>query len=369
MSDLTPEQSAHVKQLSAKMIGLKLHAGFHHVEPGPVVTGYFFATGGNTPVAKYLRHNVDFALAVGASEVLVQREGTFIVIYVPNKQRTIVDYKNYLSWYLHDETTQKMKIPIPLGLNSKGNMSAFDLTEAPHVLIAGSTGSGKSVYKSAIICSLAYNFAPERMVLHLVDTKKVDFPLFSSLPCIQNVVTEVLDFHVLMQQLDTEIDRRLKVLQGSSCRNIQDYHAMGLQLPYIVIIMDEVADLIMRDAALRESGAFDGFPSVAESIRKIAQIGRAPGVHLIIGTQRPSVKVIKGDIKTNLPTRIALRLPTAADSITVLGSGGAEYLLGQGDMLVQLSNESNLQRFHGPFVSLNDITQMVGDFEMLYGRI
>jgi S-DNA-T family DNA segregation ATPase FtsK/SpoIIIE len=264
-----------------------------------------------------------------------------------------------------------MELPIPIGMDHRGVKSAFDLADMPHVLVAGSTGSGKSVFESSIICSLAYFCSPSKLNFYLVDTKRVDLPLFSELPHVIQVADTLEKFHPMMMGIMQETRRRLGVLQGAACRKIQDYHKMGYDLPYIVIIMDEFGDLMELDAYARKAGNYEDMPSVRSWIKQVVQIGRAAGVHLICCTQRSSVKVVDGDIKANLPCRIALRLPTGTDSRTILGCNGAENLLGKGDMLIQRPEKDSVERYHGPFVSMNDISELVTQYELIknsFGR-
>jgi DNA segregation ATPase FtsK/SpoIIIE, S-DNA-T family len=274
-----------------------------------------------------------------------------------------VEFKELLYWYLHDRTVGDMELPIPLGVDHKGNKAVLDLVDMPHILIAGSTGSGKSVFESAIICSLAYYCDPSTLNLYLVDTKRVDLPLFGDLPHVKQVADTLEKFHPMMHGIMMETRRRLNLLQGATCRKIQDYHRMGYSLPYIVIMMDEFGDLMELDAHARKAGNYEDVPSVRSWIKQVVQIGRAAGVHLIACTQRSSVKVVDGDIKANLPCRIALRLPTGTDSRTILGCNGAEYLLGKGDMLIQRPEKDLVERFHGPYVSMNDISELVTQYE------
>lgn len=369
--ELNQEQQDVVLWLVNKLVGLDIDAKFSHVETGPIVTGYYFTLGAATSVKKLTNLSEDFALAIGADKVNIQRIGGYIVVFTPNKDRKIIEFKNLLYWYLHDPDVAKMQLPIPLGMDHRGNNSALDLVDMPHILIAGSTGSGKSVFESSIISSLAYFASPAALNLYLVDTKRVDLPLFSELPHVRQVADSLDKFHPMMMMIMQETRRRLGVLQGAACRKIQDYHKLGYELPYIVIMMDEFGDLMELDAYARKAGDYEDMPSVRQWIKQVVQIGRAAGVHLICCTQRSSVKIVDGDIKANLPCRIALRLPTGTDSRTILGQNGAENLLGRGDMLVQRPERDCVERFHGPYVSMNDITELVTQYDMIkqhFGR-
>jgi DNA segregation ATPase FtsK/SpoIIIE, S-DNA-T family len=363
------EQGSNIIALGQKLIGLGIKATFSHVEPGPVVTGYFFTLDHSVPISKVMKKAEDFALAMSQDKVMLQRVRDKIAVFVPNKERQIVDFKNYLHWYLNDSFVKTQQLPIPLGVDYRGQKSTFDLCDMPHCLITGSTGSGKSVFEAAILCSLCYFRDSNELELYLVDTKKVDLPLFSDLPHVKMVADNVNKFHNMMNYLMQETRRRLGVLQNASCRKIQDYHQMMgsvTSMPYIVLMMDEFGDLMDLDSAMRKSSdTLDDVPTVKQWIKSAAQICRAAGVHLICCTQRASVKVVDGDIKINLPCRISLRLPTQIDSRTILGVGGAENLLGKGDMLIQRPERDILERFHGPFVSMNDIAEIVSQYDRL----
>lgn len=370
--DFTTEQSANVYAIGLKLSGLGIKAKFKKVETGPVVTGYFFELDHSVPIAKVIKRAEDFALALSADKVIVQRIGGEIAIFIPNKERKIVDFKEILHWYLHDENVKKMFLPIPLGVDYHGTKSAFDLTEMPHILIAGSTGAGKSVFLASIITSLTYFCSSNYLNMYLVDTKKVDLPLFSEIPHVKQVADELSEFHNMMGFIMLETRKRLSVLQGCGVRKISEYHTMqgGTNgMPYIILIMDEFGDLMELDSAAKKAGQYEDVPTVKQWIKSLVQIGRAAGVHLIAGTQRSSVRVVDGDIKANLPCRIALRLPTQIDSRTILGTGGAENLLGKGDMLIQRPEKDVVERYHGPYVSGNDIAQLIDQYEMLKDKI
>lgn len=363
--NMTPEESNNIIALGQKLSGLDIKATFNSIERGPVVSGYFFTLDHSVSINKVIKRAEDFAMALSADKVIVQRIRNQIAIFIPNKERKTVDFKEVLHWYLHDSATREMELPIPLGVDYRGNKSAFDLVDMPHCLITGSTGSGKSVFEASIICSLCYFCDSSELNLYLCDTKMVDLPLFKSLPHVVEVADSLEKFHNMMSVIMLETRRRLSILQGSGCRKIQDYHKMGYKLPYILVILDEFGDLMELDSAARKAGKYEDTPSVKAWIKSAIQIGRAAGVHIIACTQRASVKVVDGDIKANLPCRIALRLPTQIDSRTILGSSGAENLLGKGDMLIQRPEKDIVERYHGPFVSMNDITELIINYDMM----
>ena len=374
MTDLTPEQSKNIAALGLKLTGLGINARFTRIETGPVVTGYFFTLAASESIKKVMNKSEDFALALAADKVIVTRVAGEIVIFIPNKERQFIDYKEILHWYLHDENVDKMSIPIPLGVDFHGTKSAFDLTDMPHCLITGSTGSGKSVFEAGIITSLSYKFDPSELHMYLVDTKKVDLPLFKGLPHVKQVADNINDFHNMFTFIMMETRKRLSILQGASCRKAADYHKLQgtvAAMPWLVVMIDEFGDLMDLDKSLdrNKDGEYEGTPTVKSWVKQAGQICRAAGVHLICCTQRASVKIVDGDIKANLPCRIALRLPTAIDSRTILGTSGAENLLGKGDMLVQSTDQDVVKRYHGPYVRSEDIAELVFNYDQIRNYI
>jgi len=364
---ITPEQQSNIVAITRKLIGLGIEAQFTSLEKGPVVTAYMFRLGDSVPISKVLKKAEDFALSMGVDKVIVQRIEDKIAIFVPNKDRVVVDYKDILHWYMTDETVNNQQLPIALGVDFHGKKSSLDLADMPHCLITGSTGSGKSVFEASVISNFVYRFDSSQLHMYLVDTKKVDLPLFANLPHIQTVADTLDDFHNMMYVIMAETRRRLGVLQNSSCRKIQDYHKMngGIEsMPYIVLMIDEFGDLGDQDRDERKADKekWEGTPTVKQWLKSITQIARAAGVHVIACTQRASVKVIDGDTKTNLPCRITLRLSSRVDSQVILGTGGAENLLGKGDMLVQSTESDTIKRYHGPFVSMDDIQNLVANY-------
>lgn len=369
-TNFTPEQTTNILALVQKLQGLGIEAKPCGIEQGPVVTAYMFDLGAGESIRRIINKAEDFALSLDADKVIVQRIKGKIAIFIPNKERKIVDYKDILHWYLTDEKVKQAKIPIPLGVDFHGEKSFFDLADMPHCLITGSTGSGKSVYEAAIISSLIYYFSSSDLHLYLVDTKKLDLPLFETLNHVKVVADDLDKFHTMMFGIMTEIRRRNSVLQGASCRNIHDYHRMtgGIaNMPYIVLMLDEFGDLAKLDETYRKADkdAYKEIPTVQTWLLQATAIARAAGVHIIACTQRADVKTINGTIKTNLPMRIALRCTNQVDSRTILDTGGAENLLGKGDMLVKMPETDTLKRFHGPFVSMNDIQSLIMNYEMI----
>ncbi len=354
--------------LMTKLQGLGISAKITNIERGPIVTGFYFKLGNNIPISKIMNKSEDFALAAGVEAVQIQRILNEIVIFTANKERRDVDFKVTLNYILTDEKAKSATIPIPLGVDHKGTNSFLDLVDCPHILLAGSTGSGKSVFESSILSILALAKKSHELQIYTVDTKQLDLPLFSSLPIIEKSVTELIPYLQLMQRLLIEYERRAKKIQGASLRNIREYNKLVGEdnaLPYILLMIDEFADLIGQDQTVRKDKEHEAneYPKADFLLQRLAQIGRATGIHIIAATQRTSVKIINGDIKTNFPCRISLRLPTQADSFTILGTGGAENLLGKGDMLVQEPSSEVIRRYHGPFVKHGDILEVVNNWK------
>lgn len=372
----TLEQQTNVLSLIKKMNGLDIKAKSTSVEEGPIITAYFFELDASESLNKILKKSEDFALALGADKVVTQRIRDKIVLFVPNKTRKIIDYKDVLYWYMHDETVKNMSIPIPLGVDFHGNKSAIDLAICPHILLTGSTGSGKSVYEANILCSLGYYFDSSELNMYLVDTKKLDLPLFEGLPHVLSIADDLDKAHSLITHILQEIRRRNTILQNAQCRNIHNYHKMmggKSSMPFIVFMLDEFGDLVKldEDARKEDKEKYEDTPRIMSRIQQIAGIARASGVHIIACTQRADVKVINGTTKTNLPCRIALRCSSRVDSQTILDTGGAENLLGKGDMLIKYPENDILVRYHGPFVDMADIQNLVMNYEqtrMAFGR-
>lgn len=361
MALLSEEHAKTSVAFIQKLAGLSIKATIEKVEPGPVVTAYYFKPAMDVPISKILNKADDFALAAEAEKVTIQRIGGHIVIFAANKQRKLIEFKEYLNWYMLDKKPNEMEIPIPLGVDHLGNKAALDLVTCPHILLAGETGSGKSVLESSIISCLSIQKDPKELELYLVDTKQLDLPLFRGLPQVQDVITTPSEFQKTMEKLWAVHNARKILFGNQNVRNIREFHGQWgedgkSKVPYIVLLIDELADLIMQDKEERNKlDKEDQKPKVEEWLQRFAQGTRATGIHIIAGTQRTSVKIISGDIKVNFPCRISLRLPTEFDSRTILGTDGAEQLLGKGDMLVKRPDSETLYRYHGPFVNLQDI--------------
>ena len=368
--DTTQEQLRTMAQFEQKLKGLGINGRVMDIVTGPIVTVYKIQLGNSVPINKILNKAEDFALAAGCEKVLIQRTGSLIAVFAANKERKDVDFKDTLNFLMTDEKAKKAVIPIPLGVDYTGVHSFIDLVQCPHILLAGSTGSGKSVFEAAIISCLQVARDSRELQVNLVDTKQLDLPLFQSLPFIDECCTNLEQYLRMMQGVLHEHGRRSEKLRNASVRSIDDYNALvgrDNSLPRVLILIDEFADLIMQDREARrdKDHPCNEFPKADFLLQRVAQVGRATGIHIIAATQRTSTKIINGDIKANFPCRISLRLPTYADSFTILGTGGAENLLGCGDMLVQTPGSEEVKRYHGPFVRHKDILYVVNEYKQI----
>ena len=337
------------------------------INPGPMVTTFEFKPEAGVKYSRVTGLADDLCLAMRAESILIERMAgkSTVGIQVPNHEKETIHLRDVIE----SETFIKAKsrLTLSMGKDINGRIVTADLASMPHVLIAGSTGSGKSVAINAMIMSLLYRTTPQQVRLILVDPKRVELGMYEGIPHLFTpIITEPKAAANALRNAVCEMERRLKQLASRSVRNIDQYNklfeasALPLfgpeddeeaegPLPYIVIIIDELADLMMLDKA-----------NVEESITRLAQMARAVGIHLILATQRPSVDVITGLIKANVPTRISFRLATKVDSRTILDTNGAEALLGRGDMLFLPPGTSRLMRLHAPYVSEKETAAVVG---------
>ena len=337
------------------------------INPEPMVTTYEFKPEAGVKYSRVTGLADDLCLAMRAESILIERMAgkSTVGIQVPNHERETIHLRDVIE----SETFSKAKsrLTLAMGKDINGRIVTADLASMPHVLIAGSTGSGKSVAINAMIMSLLYRTTPQQVRLILVDPKRVELGMYEGIPHLFTpIITEPKAAANVLRNAVCEMERRLKLLASRSVRNLDQYNrlfeasALPLfgpeddeeeegPLPYIVIIIDELADLMMLDRA-----------NVEESITRLAQMARAVGIHLILATQRPSVDVITGLIKANVPTRISFRLATKVDSRTILDTNGAESLLGRGDMLFLPPGTSRLMRLHAPYVSEKETAAVVG---------
>lgn len=357
---LTDLQIATLAKLTLKLASLQIDGEFSsEVYEGPVVTLYKFTPRRRTTVAQVERLAPDMAVALSAEAVQVKRipGSEFIGIYVPNKNPKPFLFRDAVSEVFK---YKDMKIPLCLGQDHEGNVVVEDLVTLPHMLIAGSTGGGKSTLLNGIIATLAYYKTSSQLKIILSDVKQVEFTHFVGLPhLVFPPATSVIRSIEQLDWAEGEINNRLGILAKNGCQNIGQFQERfpGREFPYILIIIDELAELLTSRS---KNDQDESLGKLAEyKLATIAQKARASGVHVIAATQRPSVKVVEGNIKSNFPARISFRLPSEADSRTVLATSGAEYLLSKGDMLYVSPNSPAIRRIHAPWAKIEDIQTAV----------
>lgn len=356
-----PFHDQNIKSLTLKMYALGFIAVYSRLEEGPIINTYYFKPAPNALLGKILAKADDLALSVGAEHLLIQRERDEISIAVPKLNRELIKFDSLLYWLGTEPSNKEMSLPLLMGQTTRGENFSLDLSEQPHILIGGSTGSGKSVFINQLICALAVLKDPKDLKLILVDTKQLDLTLMGNLQHVERVVDRIEDLYTIFEDLMREVRRRTNLMKGIA-RNIKEYNSMeyGYPLPYYILIIDELADIIGQDKAIAKTEDKDSKRTrIGESLRNLAQISRAVGIHIIASTQRPDVKIVDGTLKANLPTRICFRLPTGIDSRVILDENGAENLLGKGDYLYKTSSDSTMKRAHGSFVDLNDISRIL----------
>jgi len=362
VNTLTDHQTTTCARLAMKMVQLGVSAKFlGPIVEGPVVSIYKFTPEGSTKVSQIEALSDDFAIALGVEDVLVKRmPGEVAVgIFVPNEDRKWVLWRDVCLVSVND-VNSSFNIPLLLGIDQLGQKVIEDLTLFPHLLIAGSTGSGKSTLLNSILATMVFNLPSTQLQLCLSDTKGVEFGHFIGAPhLLWNPATTV---YQTLEQLDwllEEMESRLKTFGKRGLRNILEYNKdrsdEKARLPYIVLVIDELADLLGNSGRASEKQRASIGKIASEKLSQLAQKARATGIHIIAGTQRPSVKLLEGNIKSNFPARLSFRLPSHADSTTVLSTGGAEHLLSRGDMLFINPSKAGMQRIHAPLTSNDDI--------------
>jgi S-DNA-T family DNA segregation ATPase FtsK/SpoIIIE len=329
------------------------------VHPGPIITMYEFEPAPGVKINRVVSLSDDLALALKAQSARISPipGKAAIGIEISNRQREIVSLREILS----SESFKKNKSKLTLGLGKDifGAPVIADLLKMPHLLVAGATGSGKSVSINSMVMSILYKATPTEVKMLMVDPKLLELSAYEEIPhLISPVITNPKEAAEALKKMVVEMERRYRVLAEKAARNIENYNTHAKdeeQLPYIVVIIDELADLMFTAAS-----------DVEDSIARLAQMGRASGIHLILATQRPSVDVITGIIKANFPARISFQVSSKVDSRTILDSHGAEQLLGKGDMLFMLSG-ARIIRVHGALITEEEI-RAVTDFIKSQGR-
>ncbi|HLK20290.1 MAG TPA: DNA translocase FtsK 4TM domain-containing protein [Bryobacteraceae bacterium] len=358
-------------RIKAKFEEFNVHGNVVQINPGPVVTTFEFKPEAGVKYSRITTLSEDLCLGLQAESILIERipGKPTVGIEVPNSRREVISLRQILESEEFNESNSRMSIC--LGKDISGRIKVAALESMPHLLIAGSTGAGKSVMLNSMIMSILYKATPDEVRMILVDPKRLEMGLYEGIPhLLTPVITDAKKATNALRNAVLEMERRLKLLAGQGVRNIDQYNRKMKQLqneprslfdedepaapedlrplPYILILIDELADLMMLERG-----------NVEEAVTRLAQMARAVGMHLVLATQRPSVDVITGLIKANFPSRISFRVATRVDSRTVLDVMGAEHLLGKGDMLFLPPGSSRLIRVHGAFVTEAETNRVV----------
>ncbi len=365
------QQSVHEEELkliaqvlTAKYAEFEVLGQVTQINPGPVVTTFEFKPEAGIKYSRIVSLTDDLCLALRAESILIERMPgkSTVGIQVPNREREIIWLRENIE--SQEFLGSKSKVTVAMGKDINGRIAAADLAGMPHLLIAGSTGTGKSVAINSMIMSILYKSTPDEVRLVLVDPKRLELGVYEGVPHLYTpIITEPKLAANALRNAVREMERRLKLLASKGVRNIDSYNRLfddtpslfseqaiadEGRIPKIVIIIDELADLMMLDGH-----------NVEESITRLAQMARAVGIHLVLATQRPSVDVITGLIKANFPARVSFRVATKVDSRTILDANGAESLLGRGDMLYLPSGSARVHRLHAPYVTEKEIAAVV----------
>jgi len=358
----------NARRLERKLSDFGVEGEVVEISPGPVITMYEYKPAPGIKISKVANLSDDLALTLRAQSIRIVAPipgKAAIGIEIPNNQREVVYLKEILSSAVYQNA--KFRLAIALGKDITGAAVVADLTKMPHLLVAGATGTGKSVSINTMIMSLLFKVSPEMVRFLMIDPKRIELSTYQDIPhLLHPVVTQPKDATKALRWAVEEMERRYMLLSDRGVRNIETYNrkivgeaktppedaSRGIDrtLPYIVIIIDELADLMMVSSK-----------EVEEAITRLAQMARAAGIHLIIATQRPSVNVLTGIIKANFPTRLSFQVSSKVDSRTILDTNGAEHLLGDGDMLFMPPGVGRLMRIHGAYVSEEEV-KAVADF-------
>lgn len=361
IDDETKEASVQLKETLSEF---KIDADIIGIRKGPVVTMFEMLPAPGVKLSKIvaLQDNIALRLAASSVRIVAPIPGKQAVgIEVPNKNRSIVGFREIIERDLPEY--KKMAVPVILGKDIEGEPQIMDLVKTPHLLIAGATGSGKSVCVNSMILSILYKRSPQQVKLILIDPKIVELKLYNDIPhLLTPVITEAKKAFQALQYCLCEMERRYALLDGMGVRDISSYNKRIVErniatekLPYIVVIIDEFADLMATTGKELES-----------TVARLAAMSRAIGIHIVLATQRPSIDVITGLIKANIPTRIAFMVASKMDSRIIIDQVGAEKLLGRGDMLYASAVDPFPIRIQGTFVSDNEVENVV-DYVKQYG--
>lgn len=321
------------------------------ISPGPVITVFEFRPAPGIKISKIQSLVDDLALGLSAKSVRIVAPipgKSVIGIEISNPQRELVYLKDIIKSEVFKNSTSPLTIA--LGKDISGNPVVADLRKMPHLLIAGSTGSGKSIFLHSVIISLIYKSSPEEVKFLMIDPKRIELSVYDEIPYLLHpVVLEPKMATKALKWVVNEMERRYSLFEEVGARNLESYNEkFEEKIPYIVVIIDELADLMVISSK-----------EVETLLTRLAQMARAAGIHLLVATQRPSVDVITGLIKVNFPARISFQVTSKVDSRTILDVQGAERLLGAGDMLFMPPGSSHLQRIHGPYVSEEEVKKLV----------
>ena len=351
--------SSNIKILEQVLTDFDINGKVVEAHVGPTVTQYELEIKSGTKVSKILSLNKEIALALAAKDVRIQAPipgKSTIGIDIPNKVTTPVSLREVLASMPKEKSDNKLLVV--LGKDIMGNPRCMEVNKTPHLLIAGATGSGKSVCVNSIITSILMRAKPDEVKLMMIDPKKVELSMYNGAPhLLAPVVTDPKKASVALKKIVEEMERRYELFSETGTKNIEGYNkkiegqgeeSQHKKLPYYVVLIDELADLML--VAAKE---------VEDSIMRITQMARAAGIHLIVATQRPSTDVITGVVKANIPSRISFAVSSQIDSRTILDMGGAEKLIGKGDMLFLPMGESIPTRIQGSFVSEEEVTKVV----------
>lgn len=379
LASYSPLVQKQVSVLTRKMLVLGFGAVFTRLVEGPVVRTFYFQPVGEPKFSSVLNKEEEIAGSLAVESVSVDRALGEISIAVPREDRQTIHFDACLHKMMTSTETAGMALPLLLGQSTTGEHLYADLATQPHLLIAGATNSGKSVFTAQLICSLALFRSPEELEFILVDTKNLDLVLFRGLSHVKYVLNNISDLRASLVQLLEEV--RLRNMQMSGLvRNIREWNQMNEgyynpdrpelidshRMKYKILIVDELADVFMQDEAeLMQMEKKLRPPSIEFLLQQISQISRAAGVHLILATQRPSVDVLPGTIKNNFPARVCFKVPARVDSRVVLDADGAQNLLGMGDYLYKIAGNDVVRRAHSAFVSITDIATLIEQNEQI----
>jgi DNA segregation ATPase FtsK/SpoIIIE, S-DNA-T family len=335
--------------LRKKLLDFEVEGRIVQVSPGPIITSYEFEPSAGTKISRVVNLADDLALSLKAASVRIvgpiPGRGT-VAIETPNAEMTTVYLRDVFQ--STDFADSKGRLPLALGKDVTGGPVVADLAAMPHLLVAGATGTGKSVGLNAMICSILYKMTPAEVRFLMIDPKRLELSIYEGIPhLLSPVVTDAKEAAARLRWVVGKMDERYKQLQLKQVRNVEGYNKVvppDERLPYWIVVIDELADLMMVSAG-----------EVQTSLVRLAQLARAIGIHLVVATQRPSVDVVTGLIKANFPTRIAFQMASKVDSRTVLDGNGAEALLGKGDMIFLPPGANKQMRVHGAWVSDDEV--------------